>query len=480
MKFETIKKHLSLSKNERVEFISSCRKVQVISKTVAAFLNTHGGVIVCGIDTNGEIPGINNAESFALKLEQQLRESISPNSLIEISVREIEKKSVILVEVPAGNDLPYVCQNKFFFYENSNIVEADSATVCDLLQRKSVEPIRWERRFSSADTIHDIDRKELAASVQGIEGSRGFRFSDADNIDAVLNDLSLAKYGRLTNAGDVLFGKMPTKRIPQIRVRAACFSVDKASDEYRDLQTFEGPLFPVMEQVYDFIVRNTPMKAKFSGKKLQREDEPLYPVQAVREGLVNAFAHRDYSDFSGGIAVHVYPNRLEIWNSGPFPEGITPATLASGHLSILRNPDIAHVLYLRGRMEKIGRGSLLILRLCEEAKLPKPTWQSDANRGVTLTFFAPIGTKKGSRRDQDGTKKGLSRDLEELLRLFDGEHSIAELQERIGRSNRTKFRDQLLNPLIEAGLVEMTDPEKPTSKNQRYRLTEDGKNYPYH
>ncbi len=194
---------------------------------------------------------------------------------------------------------------------------------------------------------------------------------------------------------------------------------------------------------------------------------------------MNAFAHRNYSDFSGGVAVHVYPNRLEIWNSGPLPEGITPATLAHGHLSILRNPDIAHVLYLRGRMEKIGRGSLLILRLCQEVGLPAPKWESDAHRGVTLTFFTPgSGTKMGPSRDQDGTKMGLSQEQQALLRLFEGEHSIAELQERIGRSNRTKFRDQLLNPLIAAGMVEMTEPEKPTSRNQRYRLTEEGRRFP--
>ncbi len=478
MNNKAIKSALSLGENERVEFISSCRSVKSISKTVAAFLNTHGGVVVCGIDETGKVLGVDQPEATAIKLEQQLQESISPRSLIEISVRDTEKKTVVVIEVPAGNDMPYVCQNKFYFYENGMPVEADSAIVRDILQRKSVEPIRWERRFSTADTAHDVDLKELAAAVKSIEGSRGFRFTDTNNIDAVLNDLSLGKYGRLTQGGDVLFGKEPAKRIPQVRVRAACFSEDKDSDEYRDLQTYEGPLFPVLEQVFDFIIRNTPTKATFGGKRLERKDEPLYPVQAVREGLVNAFAHRNYSDFSGGVAVHVYPNRLEIWNSGPLPEGITPATLAHGHLSILRNPDIAHVLYLRGRMEKIGRGSLLILRLCQEAGLPEPKWESDAHRGVTLTFFASgSGTKKGPSRDQDGTKKGLSQEQQALLRLFEGEHSIAELQERIGRSNRTKFRDQLLNPLIAAGMVEMTEPEKPTSRNQRYRLTEEGRRF---
>jgi ATP-dependent DNA helicase RecG len=191
---------------------------------------------------------------------------------------------------------------------------------------------------------------------------------------------------------------------------------------------------------------------------------------------VNAFAHRDYADFAGGIAVHVYPNRLEIWNSGPLPEGITPATLAHGHLSVLRNPDIAHVLYLRGRMEKIGRGSLLILRLCQEAGLPEPKWESDIHRGVTLTFFAsPAGTKLGLGRDQAGTRSGLSSEQLQLLRFFTNEHSIVELMGKVGRNNRTKFRQQYLNPLLDECYVEMTDPARPTSSKQKYRLTDKGK-----
>ena len=98
--------------------------------------------------------------------------------------------------------------------------KADTVFICnpaavrDILQRKSAEPIRWERRFSTADTAHDVDLKELAAAVKCIKGSRGFRFTDTKNIDTVLNDLSLGKHGRLTQGGDVVFGKEPSKRMP--------------------------------------------------------------------------------------------------------------------------------------------------------------------------------------------------------------------------------------------------------------------------
>jgi ATP-dependent DNA helicase RecG len=73
--------------------------------------------------------------------------------------------------------------------------------------------------------------------------------------------------------------------------------------------------------VFAFIARNTPTRASFPKKKLMRVETPLYPEEAIREGLVNAFVHRDYANFSGGLAVYIYPRRLEIWNSGELPDG---------------------------------------------------------------------------------------------------------------------------------------------------------------
>lgn len=116
---------------------------------------------------------------------------------------------------------------------------------------------------------------------------------------------------------------------------------------------------------------------------------------AIREGIVNAFAHRDYSSFSGGIKVEISPVRLQIWNSGSLPDGVDADKLQQGHISVLRNPDIAHALYLQGYMEKLGRGSVLIRQACEDNGLAPPVWYSEGSSGVTLTFFTP-GSRPGS------------------------------------------------------------------------------------
>ena len=484
MNRETLRKMLMLGEGATVEFKSNCDP-KIIGQQVCAFLNSGGGYIVCGISDSGEPVGF-SGQLDRRQLEQQINKGISPKALVSVELQEIEEKPVLVVEVPAGKDFPYAFHNDIFIRTGEQTRKADIETIRDMVMRRQVEPERWERRFSSADLESDLDFDEIKSLVLTVKKNSRMQFRDQNDPLAVLEELAMVKYGRLTNGGDVLFGKNPAVRYPQVRVRAVCFTSDKADDTYQDMKSFEGPLVSVLEQLFSFIMRNTPTISRFDKDNLQRKDEAVYPPAAVREGLVNAFAHREYADFSGGIAVHIYPNRLEIWNSGNLPEGVTPAKLATGHISVLRNPDIAHVLYLWGMMEKLGRGSVMIQKSCLNQGLPQPEWRSDAKQGVTLTFFAPEDFKvQVSRSETDlnqqkvssGTKLGLSRDQVEVLRQTAVEQGIKDLMKMAGRSNRTKFRDQVLKPLLTAGLVEMTIPDKPTSSKQQYRITEQGKRY---
>jgi ATP-dependent DNA helicase RecG len=179
----------------------------------------------------------------------------------------------------------------------------------------------------------------------------------------------------------------------------------------------------------------------------------------VREALINSFAHRDYSSPSGGVSIHIFPQRLEISNSGSLPDGVTTENLKEGHISVLRNPDISHVLYLRGLMEKAGRGSVLMIQRCRENGLSDPEWKSDEKLGVTVTFRAsevtPEVTPEVRKMIQHLEGAMLRRDLQAAMALRDDEH----------------FRKTYLLPALEAGIIEMTEPSKPKSSKQRYRLT---------
>jgi ATP-dependent DNA helicase RecG len=300
----------------------------------------------------------------------------------------------------------------------------------------------------------------------------------------VLEDFAAAKYGRLTNGGDVLFARNPAVRLPQIRIRAMRYNSDKAGDKFSDMKSFEGPLDSIFEEAYTFIVRNTSSVSRFIKGNPKRQDSPMYPEDAVREALINALAHRDYSAASGGVSIHIFPRRLEIWNSGPLPDGVTVESLAKGHISVLRNPDIAHALYLRGLMEKAGRGSVLMVQQCRSAGLPAPFWKSDTKLGVTVTFPAPEVTQQDTPEvtPEVGTQQDTQQDTQQvppqvlsLLTRLESDRSRDELMGLLGLKDRNNFSQVYLNPALEAKAIERTIPEKPFSKNQRYRLTALGK-----
>ncbi len=128
--------------------------------------------------------------------------------------------------------------------------------------RRQIEPERWERRFSIADPDEDLDPDEVVAAMRDDIERAGPLAEGTRGPVEVLERLGLVSHGRLTNAGDVLFARHPATRHPQVRVQAVCYTGDKTDDAYRDLKTFEGPLVPVMRQVFAFIERNTASRSR--------------------------------------------------------------------------------------------------------------------------------------------------------------------------------------------------------------------------
>ena len=191
-----------------------------------------------------------------------------------------------------------------------------------------------------------------------------------------------------TQAADVLLALNPAVRHPQTRVRVTRFADGKTGGRYLDDRQFQGPMVQVFNKVYGWINDQLPREERFEPGQVQRVARATYPAEAIREGLVNAFAHRDYAGFSGGLTVGVYNDRIEIWNAGRLPDGLTPGNLRRNHPSLPTNPDMAQVLYLRGLMERIGRGTQKILQACEAQGLRQPEWDDRAT-GVTLTLFGP-------------------------------------------------------------------------------------------
>ncbi|MEZ6073804.1 MAG: ATP-binding protein [Pirellulales bacterium] len=151
---------------------------------------------------------------------------------------------------------------------------------------------------------------------------------------------------------------------------------------------------------------------------------------------MNALTHRDYSAFDGGMSVGVYPDRIEIWNSGHLPSSLKPSALAKPHPSLPPNPDIAHVFYLRGLIERIGRGTVKIVEECRAAKLPTPKWTVDG-AGVTLTIRGPQVTPAAKLNSR---QRELAARLKPGTTLVPSDY-YAEMKEKVKLSQRALQRD---------------------------------------
>jgi len=458
----SIRKQIQGGRASTVEFFAEAKDFAPIGRTACAFLNGKGGDIFCGVSDGGEIVGVTDALESTDQLRKHLQEAITPHApLLSVTVDDEDGMKIVTIEIPAGTQGPYVYEGAAYVRRGVANQAADAATLHRLLQEASVAIELWEKRISTALDYDDLDIEDLDALMKDVAKGGRFMFAKPDDRLDVLRQLGLTRGGQFTQAVDVLFARNPAIRHPQVRIRATCFETDKESDRFLDDKVFEGPLVQMLERAEKFILRNMRTVVSFRDKGLQTDDRAEYPPEAIREGLVNAVAHRDYASFHGGVAIRLYPSRLEIWNAGNLPFPLKPGDLKKNHSSIPVNPDIVHVLYIRGYMNRIGRGTQKIVNLCREYELKSPAWRDDST-GVTLTLFAHAGGHghAGSLNPrQEALLAGIKPGME--IRPGDYQRQYAE-----GVTERQARRD--LTELENANLLERVGAGSTT----RYRRTE--------
>lgn len=457
MNITEIKKQLNISPTQSV-INENMFDLNLLGQDVCALLNSGGGFVLVEMfkEKSNDLP----------VMENSIFKNIIPKALFAIEEKVIADKKYIIIEVPSGRDIPYSYNNNIFVNKGNKSDRADIETIKDMILSKQNEPIRWERRLTEAELNIDFDKSHFINVLENIVKGHRFQFNRTNNTVNYLEDFSLYKYGRLTNACDVLLCKNPSLRYPQTRAKATLFANDKTDSVYLDMKHFEGPLLIIFTELSKFISRNTPTTAYFSENDPRRQNRQLYPENAIREGLINALVHRDYSNSGGGVSVSIYPERLEIWNYGEFPKGVTPQSLDKGNVSVLRNPDIAHMLYLQGYMEKLGRGAKMIKKECTGSGLPEPQWNSEKGQGVTLTFFAP---KKLSGTFGSPSGESILTDQERRIidHLKNNKRFTVKTIEELLNVKESRAR-RIINGLIDRKLIE----KKGKRKSHYYILLE--------
>ncbi len=261
-------------------------------------------------------------------------------------------------------------------------------------------------------------------------------------------------------------------------------------------QVYKGVLFELVDHAVVFVMGK--IDRAVGTRALGNEAPVTYeiPRDAVAEAIVNAIAHRDYAS-NASVQVMLFSDRLEVWNPGHLPPSLTFDALRRPHASVPHNPLIAEPLFLTRLVERAGSGILDMIALCAEAGLPAPEFRQDAGSFVQ-TLIRPVkqvlpqvvgevGTEtrqSGMATQSDDGKHQAHDEAHEPISL--SEHRIMtaclaspqsspELLTALGYAARTGNFKRGLKHLIDLNMLEMSMPESPRSKNQKYRLTEKGR-----
>jgi ATP-dependent DNA helicase RecG len=346
-------------------------------KWVCGFANAKGGKILIGVNDKGAVVGIAD--------HKKLLESI-PNKIIQhlgimpdINLLQKSKKFYIEISVEP-QDVPISYHGAYYYRTGSTKQELKNAALHTFLLRKSGKT--WDGIIEPKAELNDIDSDSIAAFKNLANKSNRIAIDIIDeDIADVLKHLNLTETTSLKKATILLFGKDVTKFCPQAYIKIGKFGTSDTDLLFQDI--IKANCLKLADEVID-VLNKKYLQATISYKGLQRQEKVVYPPFALREALLNAIAHRDYSS-GASIQISVYDDKIIIWNEGLLPEGLNPLALKKKHPSRPRNPLIADILFKAGYIESWGRGTLKIIEECKSAGLPEPIIE-EVGGGVQITL----------------------------------------------------------------------------------------------
>jgi predicted HTH transcriptional regulator len=318
----------------------------------------------------------------------------------------------------------------------------DYLEVCGIIQTQPFE----ERPCLNA-TLEDMDGQAVADFVGLARLERHFLLSVNAPVFDVLTHLHLLSGGYPTNAAILLFGRDPQHFIPGAEVRCMHFHDTEIQRPVPFYRIFKGTVFTQVNMAADFVMSKLNRSV---GSRVDSNQAPVrheIPPDVIREAIVNAVAHRDYTS-AGAVQVSVFADRVEVWNPGVLPASLTPESLRYPHGSIARNHRLCEALFLASYIEKYGTGTLMMIRESIAHALPEPDF---IQRGEEFT--ATVW--------RDWLTKGVLAELDLNNRQvravqYVKSHDLitnARYQQVTGCAQRTATRD--LNELVQKGVIEL-------------------------
>ena len=408
-----------------------------INKSVIAFANTNGGTIWVGIANDGNVTGVANVDETLLRLSNSIRDSIRPDVTLFVDYQKeiINNKTVINVIVQKGTSCPYYLTGKgirpegVYVRQGTSTVPATETAILRMIKETDGEKYEDIRSTNQELSFVETEKEFMAQNIPFGKGQqKTLGLINADNI--------------YTNLGLLLSDQCVHS------VKLAVFE-GKEKVVFKDRREFTGSLLKQLKEIYEVIDRYNRNHSVVEG--LRRIDKRDYPGEAVREALLNALVHRDYS-FADSTLISLFDDRVEFVSIGGLARGITVNDMMLG-VSVARNKNLANVLYRLTLIEAYGTGMPKIMRSYGNYAVKPQVEVTDNAFKITLPNINEIPEKTV-----------LSENERSVMALFNSKDSIVRKEIEAVLSVSQPMAVRILKGLVDKGEIRPVG----SGKNTRY------------
>jgi len=354
-----------MQENQNVEWKENWKDEYL--KWICGYANASGGSIIIGKNDNGEIVELKNTKKLLEDIPNKVRDILG--ILVDVNLHKTKDGNFLEIIVES-QPFPVNYKGQYHYRSGSTKQELKGAALDKFLLEKKGK--KWDGVPVPNVFVNDLKNetfeffKKRAIVSKRIDES----ILTEDNFN-ILENLKLTEKPYLKRASILLFHPDPEKYVTGAFIKIGYFQTDT---ELIFQDEVKGNLFEQVEKTIEILFSKY-IKAIISYEGIHRIETYEYPKDAVREAVLNALAHKDYSS-STPIQISVYDDKIMIWNYGQLPEDWTVDILMLKHSSIPYNPDIANAFFRAGYVESWGRGTIKIIEKCKEYNLPKPDFQN--------------------------------------------------------------------------------------------------------
>ncbi len=391
---EALEKLIQSGETSTIEFKVAAQRAGELAERICGLANSLGGLLIIGVeDKTWRVVGVKSASETidSLLLAARICKPTVQFDPLQPQGIELDEKQLVLAYIPPNNGTLYQAGGVCWSRRGTHTVPLDVPEIEGFLYNRGT--LVWETQSVSNATLDDLDMTLVEAYLEkrSDRSKVGGRFSNLEKMllnigcATIREDEKRKKVVRPTNAGMLLFGHNPQQFLLQAEVVCVLYKDNLGMRRYADRRVLQGTITQQIDQAEAFFKQYVPVAGYM--ESFHRRDEPDYPLEALREAVVNAVVHRDYSLRGEAIRIFYYLDHIEIHNPGLLLPGIKLEDIRRGKVgSKLRNPVIGTVLrdFPGGYMERVGSGISYMIEQMRKLGRPDPQFKE---QGEIVVMF---------------------------------------------------------------------------------------------